>query len=386
LTGALRVLGKDLFELFHGVRGLALVLVLPPLLVLVVGQLRTQPFPFRLLVVGVPGEGAAPAGSQAVRRTLALLREVSSLEVAVQPLAVVDPLRVMRQRRLDLLLDVGCTRDDCPPVRAWRLYTADTDPSRFSTLAPLIAGIERALIDVDEAAGTKSEPALLLEGLSRVASPQPRSLFIYYPLVGDRWLFLLPMAVTIVVCFLPFALAVSALMREREARTLEILLAAPGMTPAAVFGGKALLPVAVTLLDFLLMVTLAQSVYRVQLKAGVAEMVLFLVPAAITATMLGLWVSASVSSQAQALVWAALYFLALTLMTGFLLPLGEGSVLVRALSRLLPLTFVLPAVRAWMFGAHPMPGLGEASGWLIFQSVLYGTLAALAFGRALRRV
>jgi hypothetical protein len=96
--------------------------------------------------------------------------------------------------------------------------------------------------------------------------------------------------------------------------------------------------------------------------------------------------SAVVTSQAQALFVSVIYFLALTLMTGLLLPIGEGSIVVHWLSRLLPLTFVLPALRAWMFGAHPLPSLVEGLGWLIAQCAVFGALAAFSFRQSLRRI
>lgn len=389
--GALRIFTKDLFELFHGMRGVALVLVLPPLLMLLVGQLRTQPQTFRVLVVGAPTEALAGRGDDAQRAAgvILLLREVSLLDLTTRSSRIQDPLAVMREQRFDLLLDLGCGPSGCPPATRWRLYTAETDTARFAVLKGLVSGLERVVQEMDQRAEAKpfvSDVRIFLDGARRVAATRPLSLFVYYPPVDDPRLFLLPMTISLIVSFLPFALAVSALIREREPRMLEILLTAPRMGPANILAGKAILPLAVTLLDFLVMVVLAQSFYGLQVKAGLLEIVLFLLPATLASTMAGLLVSASASSQPQALLASAIYFLMLTLVTGLLLPLGEASRLISGMSHLLPMTFVLPAVRGWMFGAHPLPGLEQGAAWLGVQCVLYGVLAIVAFRSMLRRL
>ena len=384
MRGALRVFAKDVFELFHGLRGIALVLVLPPLLLVLVGQLRSQSFPFRVLVAGAPHDTMTGASAESVRAALRLVGELSSLDVTAQAAPVTNPLATMRAGGWDLLVDAGCDQRRCLGPTAWRLYTAETDPSRLAVLKPLVATLERTLA-ADKITSESTEP-LLERRLEMVAAVPPRSLFVYYPLVEDRSYWLLPMTIALIVCFLPFALAVSTLIREKEAHTLEILLAAPGIRPSTLFAGKCLLPVAVTLFDLLVMLLVVQTVYRVHLKPGVLELAMFVLPAALAATLLGLLVSAAATSQSQALLASAIYFLALTLITGFLLPIGEGSELIRRLSRLLPLTFVLPALRAWMFGAHPLPSFMQGLAWLLMQCAVCGVLAALAFRQALRRI
>jgi len=394
MRATLNIFAKDAFEFFHDIRAIALVLVLPPLLLVLVGQLRSQAFPFRLLVVGVPPDvHTAPPRSEEVRvirDALTLLGELSALSLTTRAERAVNPLATMHSERWDVLLDVGCDATGCPPARNWRLYTAETDPSRLANLKAVVAGLERALRlegrGDPQAAKKPRDMARLHQQLQLVATALPFSLFVYYPLAGDRSLWLLPMAVALIVCFLPFALAVSSLIREKEARTLEILLTAPGVRPWTLFAGKCLLPVVMTCVELLVMITVIQSIYHLQIKPGVVETALFVVPAALAATLLGLLVSAVATSQSQALLASVIYFLALTLITGLLLPIREASPLIQHISRLLPLTFVLPALRAWMFGAHPVSIMGEVLISLSLQCVLFGVLASVAFRHALRRI
>jgi hypothetical protein len=81
-----------------------------------------------------------------------------------------------------------------------------------------------------------------------------------------------------------------------------------------------------------------------------------------------------------------LYFLALALLSGFLLPLGESSAAVQLASNLLPLTYVLPVIRSWMFGAHSLRGLLIPGLVLIGQCLIAGVAASRAFRRTLERI
>jgi hypothetical protein len=83
---------------------------------------------------------------------------------------------------------------------------------------------------------------------------------------------------------------------------------------------------------------------------------------------------------------SALYFLAITLLTGFLLPLEEASIVIRGLSQLFPLTPVLPVFKAWAVGADPGIEYWSAMGLLVTQCVVYGALTFGAMRLAMRRI
>ena len=106
---------------------------------------------------------------------------------------------------------------------------------------------------------------------------------------------------------------------------------------------------------------------------------LFLVPALQAIPILA-------RTQAQAGMASALYFLAITLLTGFLLPLDASSVLIRGLSLLFPLTGVMPVFKSWVVGADPGSAYGSALGLLLAQCVVYGVAALGALRYAMRRI
>jgi ABC-type multidrug transport system permease subunit len=161
------------------------------------------------------------------------------------------------------------------------------------------------------------------------------------------------------------------------------VLSAPGVSAWRLFTARALLPVIVTAFLFLVMVVQVDLLFGLHTKGEMATTVLAIIPALLVASFLGVAASALVSSQTQAVMASALYFAALMLLTGFITPLSGASPVVVALSRLLPLTFAMPALNAWFYGAgsHFIGG-----GWLALQLAASLILGWLSFRRFLRRL
>lgn len=392
MRGVVRILNKELFELLESWRGIALVLVLPLVLLFLVGQLQSQTLKLRLLVVSeqLATEDTTLPDEPRTRAVFSLLEEIAALEIMRVSQPVVDPLQAMRAGRYDLLLDMTCSRgNNCPSHEGWSLYTAETDRWRLAVLEKLVLSIEHALSSAasqPSAARSADGVDTLVKRLNALGTFPSRTLKTYYPQASERSLYLLPMTIALMVCFLPFALSAVTLISESEARTLEILLAAPGISPMAVLVGKFLWAILVTLLQLLLMLVLSQTVYGLHVKSGLFEIGIMVLPGIAASAWLGLAVSASAASQSQAMLAAAIYFLALTMLSGFLFPVAEASWVIQRLSNLLPLTFVHPVLQAWMFGDSPLTRMPDNIGWLLTQLTGYGALTAVVYRRLLRRM
>jgi len=352
MSGILRVLRKDLIEFLDGVRGVLLVLVLPPLALVVVGQLNVTAAPLRLLVVTADDKGDATVTAK--------LDETAPFEITRRQAPVVlDPLRLLVESRADLLLDATA-----PKSSEWNVYTASTDPARFVTLRQLVGGVV-------------PWPPRATRG---------QGLRAYFPDVADPRLNLLPATVTLVLCLVPFVVAAPSLIGERENHTLDILLSARGIGAARLLAGKVLLPVALTLLNLAAMLVLVQLVYGVQVKAGLLAVLGLVLPAILASTFLGLAVSALARSQTQAMLSASIYFLVLLLFSGFIYPLDRATPLVRELAMLLPLTHILPAFRAWMFGGWGSVDPGLPMKFLLANALVYALFAGATFYRLRERL
>jgi hypothetical protein len=411
VKGVLRALIADFSWLLSGYRGIALIVLLPVVLLVLVGQLRTRAETFAFGVAGRPTAGTL--GAERLDRAIQVWEQLSALEVRRLARPQMDPLRALRQADLDLLLNVGDADTTC-----WRIYTAETDPARAAVLQQIAASIERSVLliataqqqalqafcppAVDEPEATKAAADVKPEAektggeAGRVAVELSTSLVgfsvfppvtfsAYYPRALNRRLALLPMTIALVISFVPFVLAVSSLIREKEAHTLEILLSAPEIDGRALFVAKTLLPVALTLFNVLTMVVLVDVLFGLHAKGAAGRTLLMLVPAVTSASLLGVAASTFVTSQTQAVMTSALYFFALTLLTGFITPLAEASLIVRVMSRLLPLSYALPLLNNWFFGAD-LAATASLAWSLAAQLVLYGCIAAYAFWHFLGRL
>lgn len=382
MNGTLRVLVKDLVELMQGWRGSALVFLVPPIALMLVGQLRTETDPVRLLVA-VNQDSLSQRQSRQLEELVRTLQEIASLQVTVRQQVLRDPLETLETEDFDLLLEV-----DDP---TWLLYTAETDTNQLPSLEQLAGGIERALALISSRSPRRTraldvgeELDSLVENLA--AAGLVTRLRHYYPAIYNRGDELLPKTIALLLCFLPFVLTAPSLIRERQARTLEALLAAPPITPRALFWGRCGAAVSVTYFHFLAMLVLAQLMYGVLIKSGLPGVVLLITPAILSSTFLGIVVSTLARSQSQSFIWAAVYFLTLALFSDVLYPINESSWIIRGLSTFSPLTFIHGWLNAWMLGA----GLGRNFVGLLLivtaQALFFGGLAWWSFRRFLRRV
>lgn len=424
MAGVIRVVWKDLFELLEGVRGVAL-LLLPLLLLLLVGQLREQTPRVRILLGGV-GKCDSQArmwGPECNAKRL--MEELVIIELKTEREREAAPLQRMLRDDFDLVVNYE--------TEIWRVFTAETDPVRLATLSRLAAALERAFYLIleqqpprqacggitgvqcphgktcvddpsdtcDPAKGRADCPGIctpvsakgeiqqaknLFKQLVAVDAFSPVTLVAYYDQPANRSVGLLPMTIGLIICFMPFVIAAPSLIREREAHTLEVLLAAPHIGKGSTFVGKSLVPVFVTLFEFLLMLVLVQSIYGLNVKAGISWVILFLIPPILSSTFLGLIVSSTARSQSQVVIAVFLYLLGLNLLSGFFYPIEEGSNWVQPLSKLFPLTFANPSMNAWMYGAPLGLMMMEASRWLVGQTIVYGGLALVAYRQALRKI
>ena len=106
----------------------------------------------------------------------------------------------------------------------------------------------------------------------------------------------------------------------------------------------------------------------------------------IAIALLGLLVSMLVTSQAQAMAVAAVYFLGMLLFGNFLYPVEQSSTAITVLSKLFPLTFLRPLIQDWMLGVPPGAPTRWMTGQLWMQCAAVAVLAVPSVIRALRRV
>ena len=375
MIGVLRVLRNELSELLRSWSVLTLVLILPSVMLLFVGQLEVRSNPVNMLIAGVP-EGDVRGSEHILGGIIRLMQELSAVEVELAVELVDDPRTFLLNSDHDVVLQVI----DPDDPHNWFLHSATTNPHRFAEINAItrfswFGEFGQALVRLPPQADFEGAELVLAAGaLMRRMD--------YFPAVGNRDVRLIPQTIALILCLIPFVIGSSSLLREHANRTLHVLLAAPGINAIRLFAGKCLLPLIVGLCNFWIMLLLTESIYGLQVKPGITAATVLLVPALLAATFIALTVSAVVRTQTQALLSAAVYFLFLLLISGFLYPVESGSNLVQLLSAASPLTYLRPVLERWIFGAGiDWDRIDEALTPLCLQALAYGSLAWWAFAR-----
>ncbi len=159
----------------------------------------------------------------------------------------------------------------------------------------------------------------------------------------SRW-FIVPGIVgllTLVVTLLVTALSVA---REREAGTFDQLLVTP-FRPVEILIGKAIPGLVVGLVESTFIIILAVQVFDIPLRGDIGALYLGLVLFLLSATGVGLMISAISVTQQQAILGAFLFMVPAVILSGFSTPIANMPEVVQWLTYLDPLRYFLIIVR-----------------------------------------
>lgn len=358
------MLARDAAELVRSPALLALVLLVPPFLLLLIGTLNVRPVVTRMAIVAE----ASPEGASAQAALRRRAGEIASLEWVEWPAGETD----LRERAVREGVDIVLLRSD----GGWRAYSAVTRSARAAPAQEAVhwlmlslqreqqsrQAIER-LGKLAEALPAGGDADDARERLQRLQEQQRREAALPTPLLGV-WLAaqaaplwapasgadraLVPATIALIGVFVPFVLASAALVREREAGTLAGLLVVARRRWPLLAAGKLLLPVLAGIVAVMLLLVVAALAFGFGIKPGLAEALALQAVAAAVAALFGLSVSASVDSAQEAYAASAVYLVALILLTGMVYPLEQAAPAVVAVAHLFPLSVAAPGLEAWM--------------------------------------
>jgi ABC-type multidrug transport system permease subunit len=228
--------------------------------------------------------------------------------------------------------------------------TALADDAASATSANAAASkpapIEHAIETVDQLAQKAARDAAIPTPVLRAWLAN--RLDFYFPLVSQVDHSLVPGFVALIAVFLPFLLASGALVREREAGTLETMILAARRNWVCMAAGKLILPVSVTMLSVLLLLVAARTAFGFGIKPGFLQALGIQLLAGVVSAVFGLSVSTLIKSSQDAYTTSSAYLVACILITGLIYPVEQAANAVAAVSYLFPLTLAAPALEGWM--------------------------------------
>lgn len=359
MTGFWRFLWKEMFELRSQPVTLVGLFLLPLFLIFAVGQLNVTDPETRVLLIE-PNADAAAA------------------DMAEKILGELHRVTVIRGGEGDNLADVMGARDaDLALLQrdgAWVIFERSATEAKHAEHLRVAQLISWSLA---------AEGSWLVDALQASQKDDLAKAASLYTLPGDNSRFLVPRTLGLIIVFLPFVLACRSYVREAAYKTLPILLASPRGSWRVLLAGKIAASIWLTSAVACFLLLCIQQLYGFHVKTGLLAVFAVQLLAMFTSTCLGLFVSVVTKDHVQAYLAAAVYFLALVMLTDLLGPLDQASAFIQAIAHLLPLTFSSGPLVDWMFFGIAPEALGREAAWLTGQAAI--ALLLLAIGSYVER-
>lgn len=331
---------------------------------------------------------------------LVLLGYAANLDVRHVPLVVCDPVPSPTSRDLvqrlvaSTYFDLVGYESDARRIGAWLDHGRATVALVFSPdFGKDVAGGTTAsvqlLVDGSETntaiVALSYASQLIQHALGAGAIPAgvvPELRVWFNPALSSRW-FIIPGLVGLLLTVSTTVLTALALVKEKEAGTLEQLLVTP-LRPATVLLGKLVPFLLIGLLDVLLVVLVATLWFQVPLRGSIPLLFGCALLYLLNTLGLGLLISTLSRTQQQALIGAAFFALMpMIILSGFVFPIESMPPVIRAVTYIVPLRYFLTIVRGIFLKGVGVPALWEEMLALLVLGLLLFGLSTWRFRRQL---
>ncbi len=250
------------------------------------------------------------------------------------------------------------------------LLTTQTAYNMASVIAQ--AHTADVMMEKIERSGMSIEGGLPLDARARI---------LYNPNVSQLW-FVIPNIVAMVMQTQTMAMTAAAVVREREAGTIEQILVTP-IRPVELMLGKVMPNIFIAVTNVLTIVALGVFVFGVPFQGSFWLFMALSMIYVFSGLGLGLLISTIVKNTKQVQQIVMMMMFIGIVLGGFIFPRYTMPPLLYLLGNLFPLSFFIPIARGIITKGVTMGALwGDAIGLLIF-SVAVMTLAARSFRQVL---
>lgn len=241
--------------------------------------------------------------------------------------------------------------------------------------------------DANMAIVTGASPQILIDGADLFAAraavaavqaipslPQPTILF--NPELKTSTI-MIPAIIGMILVFVGTIATSLAVVRERQAGTLETLAVMP-LRPRDIFLGKIAPYFAVAVVDMVIVVALGLVLFDVPFRGDILTFALGAALFLFVTTGLGVLISTVSQNQGQAIQLALMTLLPQILLSGMVFPLASMPIGVRWISYLLPLTYFTQIARGVLVRGTPIDGL-------VIPLLALAVMAFVVFGLSVLR-
>ncbi len=281
--------------------------------------------------------------------------------------------------------------------RAWLVlvipsgYGRDIVASRAATVELLVDGSDSSAATIGSSYAAQavafasrkllSDAPARLPGIAPVIEVQPR---IWYNPELRSSHFMVPGMLGLLLMLVTMVLTALAIVKEKEAGTMEQLAVTP-IRPAALILGKLIPFVMIGLIDVLLVVAAATIVFGLPIKGSLFLLLALSLLFILTSLGLGLFVSTLAHTQQQAMMMAVFFVMVpMVFLSGFVFPIENMPPSIQAVTYLMPLRYYFTIVRGlFLKGVGPAELWDEAAALAVSGAVVFG-LSVLRFRKRLQ--
>ena len=220
-------------------------------------------------------------------------------------------------------------------------------------------------------------PSIVINALSGKLPITTTTRVLYNPDISDL-IFILPGLIALIMQIIVVTNSAMAIVREREAGTLEQLLATPAR-PAEMVIAKLIPGMLVAMLDMTMILAIGVFWFQVPFQGNIMLLAGLSILFIISGMGLGLVISAVAKNQRQAQQLTTVIQLLAMLLTGFLYPRSTMPLWTQIIGNLIPMTYFVRVIRGIMTKGVSLTFLWTDSlTLLIYAAIALGIAAAIS--------
>ncbi len=191
-----------------------------------------------------------------------------------------------------------------------------------------------------------------------------------------------PGVIALIVTLMSLILTSMAIVREREAGTMEQLMVTP-LRPIELILGKTVPFALISFFDMLLVTVVGVFWFDIPIRGSFLLLLLGTTVYLLTVLGIGLFLSTIAKTQQQVLMAALFFFMPAILLSGFVFPIESMPLLIQYLTLLNPLRYFLVIIRGIFLKGNGIDILWPQMAALFLMGIAVFTLSSLRFRKRL---
>jgi len=225
--------------------------------------------------------------------------------------------------------------------------------------------------------------ALMRRGVTRAAMPwvEAETRYWYNPLLRSAW-FMVPGAMAAIVGMAATIATALALVREREAETMEQLIVTP-LKPWELMLGKTIPFLVIGVINVTAVLIANALIFHVPVRGNLGLLYGLAIVFLVSSLSVGLLISTVSRTQQQAILTAFFFLMPNFLLSGFIFPIENMPLVLQWVTELIPLRYFLVIVRSIFLKGTPAACLMDQAIPMALLSAGFMLLAVWRFRKRL---